>query len=165
MNFAICDGSCLKNPGRGGWAFGQTKNGRIIINYDCAEHATNNQMELMAVIKALELCPGLELIYTDSRYLVDGATKWMDNWKKKGWIGFNKKPIANIELWQKIDQLIDNVKLQWIPGHAKYQDFSDPDERFRVWLQNKIDLTARNAATEMTSGVDEFDFDQSFIVN
>ena len=99
------DGSCLGNPGNGGWA-------AIIIEDEKKTHikgskkdTTNNQMELLAPIKAIEKIPqGSKVqIYTDSKYVKSGITEWIHNWKKNGWKTANKQPVKNQDLWTELD--------------------------------------------------------------
>ena len=116
------DGACRGNPGPGGWG--------ALIKFDNAEKeifggqsdTTNNQMELTAAIKGLaalkETC-NVEL-FTDSRYVMDGITQWIQNWKKNNWRTSAKKDVKNKELWQKLDHLIaqHQVQLHWVKGHS-----------------------------------------------
>ena len=116
------DGACRGNPGPGGWG--------ALIKFDSAEKeifggqadTTNNQMELTAAIEGLaalkERC-SVEL-YTDSKYVMDGITQWIQNWKKNNWRTAAKKDVKNKELWQKLDQLISQHQVQWhwVKGHS-----------------------------------------------
>jgi len=118
------DGSCSGNPGPGGW-------GAILI-YNAHEKAisggekntTNNRMELTAAIKGLELLkePCVVMLYSDSKYLVDGLAKgWAESWKKRGWIKSDKTPAKNPELWERLLDLCQThkVTLVWVKGHAE----------------------------------------------
>ena len=116
------DGACRGNPGPGGWG--------ALIRIDAIEKeifggqidTTNNQMELTAAIEGLaalkERC-SVEL-YTDSKYVMDGITQWIQNWKKNNWRTAAKKDVKNKELWQKLDQLISQHQVQWhwVKGHS-----------------------------------------------
>ena len=116
------DGACRGNPGPGGWG--------ALIKFDSTEkeiyggqaNTTNNQMELSAAIEGLamlnESC-SVEL-FTDSKYVMDGITKWIQNWKKNNWRTAAKKEVKNKELWQKLDQLISQHQVQWhwVKGHS-----------------------------------------------
>ena len=116
------DGACRGNPGPGGWG--------VLIRLDATEKeifggqvdTTNNQMELTAAIEGLaalkERC-SVEL-YTDSKYVMDGITQWIQNWKKNNWRTAAKKDVKNKELWQKLDQLISQHQVQWhwVKGHS-----------------------------------------------
>ena len=109
------DGSCIGNPGKGGWA-------AIILNGDnkteikgSEKDTTNNQMELLAPIKALKEIPkGSKVeIFTDSKYVKSGITEWIHNWKKNVWKTTNKKDVSNKELWTELDLLNNECKISW----------------------------------------------------
>ena len=132
------DGSCLGNPGNGGWA-------AIIIDDEkktrikgSKKNTTNNQMELLAPIKALKKIPkGSSVqIFTDSKYVKSGITEWIHNWKKNGWKTANKQPVKNKELWTELDLMTSEfeIKWSWVKGHS-----TDT-------LNNEVDLIAREAA-------------------
>ena len=125
------DGACSGNPGNGGWgAVLLYKQHKKEISGSVG-NTTNNQMELMAVIKALEsLNRSSEVIvYTDSIYVKDGITKWIHNWKSNGWKTANRKPVKNSNLWQELDILSSKHKIlwQWVKGHNgnKYNEIAD----------------------------------------
>jgi ribonuclease HI len=116
------DGSCLGNPGPGGW-------GAILVYGDVEkelsggeDNTTNNRMELMAAIMALEALnrPVEVTLTSDSVYLKDGITKWIHGWKKNGWKTAAKKPVANQDLWQRLDAAIapHRITWAWVKGHA-----------------------------------------------
>ena len=116
------DGACSGNPGPGGWGtllcYGQHRR-----SLSGGEHATtNNRMELTAVIRGLEaLTRDCELqIYTDSTYVRDGITRWVSQWKARGWRTVNKQPVKNQDLWYILDVLVSNRSIEWIwvKGHA-----------------------------------------------
>ena len=109
------DGSCLGNPGKGGWAFLVNNEGVISSRSGYSINATNNQMELTAAIKAIEfLVNHKEMsIYTDSNYLKNGITLWVTNWKKNNWKTASKNPVKNKELWERLDQLNYLKKIKW----------------------------------------------------
>lgn len=116
------DGACRGNPGIGGWGASLRFNGRHKNLYGAEAQTTNNRMELMAVIQALEKlnrCCEVR-IYTDSKYVLDGITKWIPNWKRNGWKTAAKKPVKNVELWQRLDQTLQQHKVnwQWVKGHS-----------------------------------------------
>lgn len=115
------DGACSGNPGPGGW-------GAVLLYGDHRKdifggekETTNNRMELSAVIESLKILkkPSNVSIYTDSKYVMDGITKWIFNWKKNGWKSANKKPIKNIDLWQELDKEVakHQLKWTWVKGH------------------------------------------------
>ena len=122
------DGCCLGNPGKGGFAavVRRYENGVEIKKRVVSKNApetTNNRMELMAAITALELLTeGCEVtLFSDSRYLVDAMTKgWLTGWKKKGWRKADKKPVLNRDLWERLDRAVagHHVTWKWVKGHA-----------------------------------------------
>jgi len=115
------DGACKGNPGPGGWGV-LLRMGKHEKEMSGGEpDTTNNRMEMTAVIKALEALiePCEVIIHTDSRYVIDGMTKWIAGWKRNGWINSSKKPVRNADLWH---ELIDaakrhKVEWQWVRGH------------------------------------------------
>jgi ribonuclease HI len=122
------DGGCSGNPGPGGWAFVLVgEKGRILKEAKGGEPSTtNNRMELLAVINALEhlaaeeAAPEKITVYTDSEYVKNGISVWIHNWKKNGWRTANKKPVKNEELWKRLDSAaaLFPVSWQWVKGHA-----------------------------------------------
>ena len=132
------DGSCLGNPGNGGWAAIIIDDKKKIQIKGSKKNTTNNQMELLAPIKALKKIPkGSNVqIFTDSKYVKSGITEWIHNWKKNGWKTANKQPVKNKELWTELDQMTNEfqIKWSWVKGHS-----TDV-------LNNEVDLIAREAA-------------------
>ena len=128
----ITDGSCLGNPGPGGWAcilrYGQHKREM----YGCEPQTTNNRMELTAAIEGLrtlkERCQ-VEII-TDSEYVKNGITTWIHGWKRKNWITSAKKPVVNRDLWEELDRLVSGHQAVWVwtKGHASHEDNNRCDE-------------------------------------
>lgn len=117
------DGACKGNPGLGGWGVFLQYNNFIKELYGgTKELTTNNKMELFAVIQGLSSLKKRcnVKIYTDSKYVKDGITKWLDNWKINGWKTTNKKDVKNKELWQQLDslRLKHNISWNWIKGHS-----------------------------------------------
>lgn len=116
------DGACRGNPGPGGWGVLLQYKGKIKELYGGEQDSTNNRMELMAAIQGLEtLSRGCNvLLYTDSKYVLQGITEWMPNWKKRGWKTVAKKPVKNEDLWRKLDSAIQKHKInwQWVKGHS-----------------------------------------------
>ena len=116
------DGSCLNNPGPGGWAALLRFNGTEKTFTGGKNKTTNNQMELMAVIGGLKALtkPCMIELYTDSKYVLDGYTKWLEGWKKRGWKKSNKKPVLNKEYWIELDELGSKhvIKWHWVKGHS-----------------------------------------------
>lgn len=125
------DGACRGNPGPGGWAAILKYEQEETIIYGNESHTTNNRMELMAAIKALETLQSPEMItlYTDSQYLCKGMTSWLSQWKKKGWKNSQGETVKNLELWQALDKLSysHRISWRWVKGHSghKYNDRVD----------------------------------------
>lgn len=116
------DGSCLGNPGRGGWGALLEFNGVKKELYGGEANTTNNQMELKAAIEALKALKGncIVELHTDSVYVKNGITTWIKSWKKNGWRTASKKPVKNVELWQELDELVKfhDIKWLWVKGHS-----------------------------------------------
>ena len=116
------DGACLGNPGPGGWGVVLSWDGQMKELSGGQVDTTNNQMELTAVIKGLEALkrPVNLHIVTDSKYVMQGITQWMAGWKRNGWRTAAKKPVANRELWEKLDNLLNvhAVTWNWVKGHS-----------------------------------------------
>lgn len=116
------DGACKGNPGQGGWGALILENDTTREIYGGESNTTNNRMELMAVIRALELLKEQNdiTVFTDSTYVQKGISEWIINWKRNGWKSSNKKSVKNKDLWVELDNLNDlmSVKWQWIKGHA-----------------------------------------------
>tara|TARA_B100000700_G_scaffold254145_1_gene286276 strand:+ start:176 stop:601 length:426 start_codon:yes stop_codon:yes gene_type:complete len=133
------DGSCLGNPGTGGWAAIIIKDGKKTHIKGSKKNTTNNQMELIAPIKALNKIPqGSKVqIFTDSKYVKSGITEWINNWKKNGWKTANKQKVKNKELWNELDLLSSKfeIKWSWVKAHSTDK------------LNNEVDLIARETAT------------------
>ena len=130
------DGSCLGNPGPGGWA--------ALLRYKSTEkmfsggqlNTTNNQMELQAVISGLKaLTKPCEIdLYTDSKYVLDGYTKWMPGWKRRAWKKSDKKPVMNKELWMELDKYGQQHLIQWhwVKGHSGHDENERVDQLART---------------------------------
>lgn len=135
------DGSCLGNPGTGGWAFQIFNEGTIINHFGYQLDTTNNQMELTAAIKALEFLQKESeiILFTDSTYVRNGITSWIANWKKNNWKNSQRKDVKNKILWEKLDVLNSrkNITWKWVKAH-------DINEH-----NNKVDLLAREAAENL----------------
>lgn len=131
------DGACSGNPGPGGWG--------VLLRYGAHEKelsggeaaTTNNRMEMQAVIEGLSAVkpPCRIVLHTDSRYVMDGVTKYLRNWKAKGWKTADKKPVKNVDLWQKLDTLLPlhDIDWVWVKGHAGHAE------------NERVDALARNA--------------------
>ena len=115
------DGACSGNPGPGGWGVYIDDYGKISELSGRADNTTNNRMELKAVIESLKFFSSITelIIHTDSKYVMDGATKWIVNWKKNNWKTAQKKDVKNKDLWIELDKLLyfHKVKWVWVKGH------------------------------------------------
>lgn len=147
---AFTDGACKGNPGPGGWgAFLVHSDGRQVEHFGGETHTTNNQMELMGAIMALEKSPHdqhLE-IWTDSSYVKNGITSWIQGWKKKGWKTSGNKPVKNQELWQRLDalQASRDVSWHWVKGHAGHEGNEKADELANRGILSSSESTASPA--------------------
>ena len=131
------DGACLGNPGPGGWAaviFDKEKKKKILKGNE--ESTTNNRMELIATIKAIEIIEYKSniKIYTDSKYVIDGISSWIINWKKNNWKTSSKEPVKNVKLWQKLDYVSSKHEIvwEWIKGHSGHILNEEVDELARI---------------------------------
>jgi ribonuclease HI len=133
---AFTDGACSGNPGPGGW-------GALLRIGDKERElsggepdTTNNRMELMAAIAALEALkrPCRVRLHTDSVYVKDGATKWIHGWKKNGWRTADKKPVKNVELWQRLDEARNGHEVEWlwVKGHSGHPENERVDQLARA---------------------------------
>lgn len=129
------DGACSGNPGPGGWGAIVEHNGKRTELKGGEALTTNNRMELTAAIMALESLPAncSADLYTDSQYVRGGITAWMHNWKRNGWKTADKKPVKNIELWQRLEKaaLQHKVEWHWLKGHAGHAENERADELAR----------------------------------
>lgn len=137
------DGACSGNPGPGGWG--------ALLRYNHQEKTlsggenptTNNRMEMMATIKALESLkyPCEVHLYTDSKYVMDGITSWIHGWKKRGWKTAQKESVKNVDLWQQLDALTQfhQVSWHWVKGHSGHVE------------NERVDELARNAIGQIKS--------------
>ena len=110
------DGSCLGNPGPGGWAFVATDGKNIAHRSGGESNTTNNRMELMAVIRAITAAHRHAQVesHTDSQYVKNGMQTWIKNWRRNNWRTADKKPVKNQDLWQKLDELATQTKIHWV---------------------------------------------------
>ncbi|MES9904578.1 MAG: ribonuclease HI [Sedimenticola sp.] len=120
------DGACKGNPGPGGWGAVMRYGDSEKQLYGGERDTTNNRMELLAVIKALETLkrPVSVRVTTDSQYVKKGITEWIHNWKKNGWKTAAKKPVKNSDLWQRLDKLVvgHSVAWAWVKGHSGHPE-------------------------------------------
>jgi ribonuclease HI len=141
--FAYTDGACSGNPGPGGWGVLMiARDGETIVKTRELQggeaDTTNNRMELLAAISALEaLTRGTALtIITDSAYVKNGVSTWIHGWKRNGWRTADKKPVKNVDLWQRLDtaQARHRVTWEWIKGHAGHPENERADELARTGM-------------------------------
>ncbi|MBL4818075.1 MAG: ribonuclease HI [Deltaproteobacteria bacterium] len=129
------DGSCLGNPGPGGWAALLIKGGREKLISGGKKETTNNQMELTAVIKSLSALrrPCNVEVYSDSQYVVKGMKHWVHNWKKNNWKTAAKKPVSNQELWEKLCKVAEKHEItwHWVKAHSGHPENERVDEAAR----------------------------------
>ena len=125
------DGACRGNPGPGGWGVLLIIDGKESSLCGGEKDTTNNRMELTAAIKALEVFEeeSILTLTTDSTYVKDGITKWLDNWKIKNWLTASKKPVKNKDLWIKLDQLNAKHKVswKWVKAHVGHRENEKAD--------------------------------------
>lgn len=140
---AYTDGACSGNPGPGGWGvLLQATDGETLLREKELSggeaHTTNNRMELLAAITALETLtrPSRIKIVTDSQYVKNGVTQWIHGWKRNGWKTASKKPVKNAELWQRLDeaQARHDVDWAWVKGHAGHPENERADELARAGM-------------------------------
>ena len=126
------DGACRGNPGPGGWGVLLRYGGHEKELYGGDAETTNNRMELMAAIQAIESLtrPCKVVLTTDSVYVRSGITEWLPNWKKRGWKTAAKKPVKNADLWQRLDKAVQGheVAWHWVKGHSGHPENERADE-------------------------------------
>ncbi len=126
------DGACRGNPGPGGWGAVLRFKGHEKELYGGEAETTNNRMELMAAIRALESLtrPCKVQLTTDSQYVMKGITEWMTNWKKRGWKTASKQPVKNVDLWQRLDTALapHQVEWEWVRGHTGHPENERADD-------------------------------------
>lgn len=126
------DGACRGNPGPGGWGVLLRYGEHEKSLYGGEAETTNNRMELMAAIKGLQAIKGPSkiILTTDSKYVMQGITEWIVNWKKRGWKTANKKPVKNVDLWQSLDAEIQahNIEWKWVKGHSGHRENEIADD-------------------------------------
>jgi ribonuclease HI len=133
------DGACSGNPGPGGWGaiLRSGANEREISGGEPS--TTNNRMEMTAAIRALEALkkPAVAVIHTDSRYLMDGITKWLPRWKAKGWRTADNKPVKNVELWMALEEAVagHDVSWRWVKGHSDHVENARADALARAAIR------------------------------
>ncbi|MEK0164462.1 ribonuclease HI [Phaeobacter sp. JH18-32] len=141
--FAYTDGACSGNPGPGGWGvLLRAMDGDTVVKEKELQggeaETTNNRMELLAAINALESLarPSTLTVVTDSAYVKNGVTGWIHGWKRNGWKTASKKPVKNVELWQRLDeaQRRHTVTWEWVKGHAGHPENERADELARAGM-------------------------------
>ena len=141
------DGACSGNPGPGGWGAILSFAGKEKELKGGELHTTNNRMELMAAISALEALtkPCDVDLHTDSQYVRKGITSWINGWKKNGWKTADKKPVKNVDLWQKLEAALKqhNVRWHWVKGHAGHPMNERADQLARDAIDELRDKVAR----------------------
>ena len=137
------DGACSGNPGPGGWGVVMYHGNRSKEFYGGESSTTNNRMEMMAAIKAIEAIKpnykGPIVLFTDSTYVLKGITEWIVGWKKRGWKKSDKKPVVNKDLWQRLDALnaARDIRWEWVKGHDGDLGNERADELARQGVPNK----------------------------
>jgi len=133
------DGACSGNPGPGGWGALIRENGKTRELKGGEAATTNNRMELLAAISALESLPAGAIadLYTDSQYVKGGITAWMKNWKRNGWRTADKSPVKNKELWQRLEAAAGahKVNWHWLRGHVGHAENERADELAREGMR------------------------------
>ena len=142
--YAYTDGACSGNPGPGGWgAILIAKDGDTVLKERELKggeaQTTNNRMELLAAIHSLETLerPAVVTVVTDSAYVKGGITEWIHGWKRRGWKTAAKKPVKNVELWQRLDEAAarHSVTWEWVKGHAGHPENERADELARAGME------------------------------
>lgn len=138
------DGACSGNPGPGGWGAILRYEGKEKELFGSEPLTTNNRMELMAAIAALEALkrPVQVDLYTDSNYLRDGVTKWLSAWKERGWRTADRKPVKNIDLWQRLENAIESHQMEWywVRGHSGHPENERADALAREAILSLKDM-------------------------
>lgn len=126
------DGACRGNPGPGGWGVLLRWKGHEKTLHGGEAHTTNNRMELLAAIQGLETLkrPCRVILTTDSRYVQQGISQWLPNWKRRGWRTIDKKPVKNVDLWQRLDEAVNRHQVQWrwVKGHSGHPENERADQ-------------------------------------
>ena len=139
---AFTDGACSGNPGPGGWGAILRWRGHEKEISGGEPETTNNRMELMAAIAALETLkrPSRVRVHTDSIYVKDGITKWLHSWKRRGWKTADKKPVKNVELWQRLETAAarHDVTWHWVRGHSGHPENERADALARDAIANAV---------------------------
>jgi len=136
------DGACKGNPGPGGWGVLLRTGGREREMFGGEAQTTNNRMELCAVIEGLRALQERSRVrvYTDSQYVQKGISEWIHNWKRRGWLTSEKKPVKNVDLWKTLDEVArrHDVEWHWVKGHAGHPE----NERADALANKGIEIAA-----------------------
>jgi len=137
------DGACRGNPGPGGWGALLRFSGKEKELYGGEPDTTNNRMEMLAAISALESLKHNRhpiVLTTDSRYVMDGITKWLPGWKRRGWKTANKQPVKNRDLWQRLDALVGPMEIEWrwVKGHSGHLENERADELANIGISEML---------------------------
>ncbi len=139
------DGACKGNPGVGGWGALLRSKGVERELFGGERVTTNNRMELMGAISSLEALkrPCQVRLHTDSKYVMQGITEWIDNWKRRGWKTADKKPVKNEDLWRRLDTAVTHHEIEWIwvKGHAGHEG----NERADVLANRGVEMILEKA--------------------
>ena len=142
------DGACSGNPGPGGWGAILRWRGSERELWGGEPTTTNNRMEMMAAIQALETLkrPVHAKLHTDSQYLRDGITQWLPRWKKNGWRTADKKPVKNVDLWQRLDAALagHRIEWEWVKGHAGHPENERADKLARDAIPRRQPITPQS---------------------
>jgi ribonuclease HI len=141
---AFTDGACRGNPGPGGWGVLLRAGGRERTLHGGEAHTTNNRMEMTAAIRALEALrrPCKVRLVTDSRYLVQGIRDWLPQWKRRGWRTADGKPVKNVDLWQRLDELAGQHQVEWcwVRGHSGHPENERADQLANLGIDELLGI-------------------------
>ncbi|MFN4113903.1 MAG: ribonuclease HI [Sphingomonadaceae bacterium] len=144
------DGACKGNPGPGGWAalLRMGRHEKELVGGEVL--TTNNRMEMSAVIKGLSALiePCAVTVHTDSRYVIDGMTKWIDGWKKRGWVNASKQPVKNADLWHELIEAANrhSIRWEWVKGHSGHPE----NDRVDQLASDEADRQAQSRGNQAT---------------
>lgn len=139
------DGACRGNPGSGGWGTLLRFRDHEKELHGAEENTTNNRMELTAAIMGLEALkrPCRVILTTDSQYVKNGITEWLPDWKQRGWKTANKKPVKNVDLWQRLDAAVarHEISWQWVKGHSGHVENDRVDQLANLAIDEMLKST------------------------
>lgn len=144
------DGACRGNPGPGGWGVVMAYKGHSKHLFGGVVHTTNNRMELLAVIKGLEALTRTckVRVTTDSQYVKNGISSWIHTWKRNGWRTSTKQEVKNIDLWQRLDELVARHQLEWawVKGHSGHPENEAADRLANQGIDNRSSANATDSS-------------------